>query len=53
MVANDLYPGSPGPIYGNEHMMMLDDNNQQIAQIIIDWASFPWSLVRSVHTTNN
>jgi len=39
MVANDLYPGSPGPIYGNEHMMMLDDNNQQIAQIIIDWAS--------------
>ena len=37
LVPNDLYPGSPGPIYGNEHMMMLDNNNQQIAQIIIDW----------------
>jgi hypothetical protein len=34
-----LYPGSPGPITGNEHMMMLDNNNQQIAQILIDWAT--------------
>jgi hypothetical protein len=32
-----LYPGSPGPITGNEHMVMLDNNNQQIAQIFIDW----------------
>jgi hypothetical protein len=32
-----LYPGSPGPITGNEHMVMLDNNNQQIAQIFVDW----------------
>jgi hypothetical protein len=34
-----LYPGSPGPITGNEHMVMLDNNNLQIAQIFIDWLS--------------
>jgi hypothetical protein len=39
LVPGDLYPGSPGPITGNEHMVMLDDNNQEIAQIIIDWLS--------------
>ncbi len=39
LTPGSLYPGSPGAIYGNEHMMMLDNNNQQIAQIIIDWAS--------------
>jgi hypothetical protein len=39
LVPDDLYPGSPGPIFGNEHMMMLDNNNQDIAQILIDWAS--------------
>ena len=39
LTPGSLYPGSPGPIYGNEHMMMLDNNNQQIAQILIDWAS--------------
>jgi pimeloyl-ACP methyl ester carboxylesterase len=39
LVPGSLYPGSPGPIYGNEHMMMLDNNNQQVAQILIDWAS--------------
>jgi hypothetical protein len=39
LVANDLYPGSPGPIYGNEHMVMLDNNNLEIAQILIDWAT--------------
>jgi hypothetical protein len=37
LVPNSLYPGSPGPIFGDEHMVMLDDNNQQIAQIFIDW----------------
>jgi hypothetical protein len=37
LVANDLYPGSPGPIYGNEHMMMLDNNNLQLADIVINW----------------
>ena len=39
LVPGDLYPGSPGPITGNEHMVMLDKNNQQIAQSVIDWLS--------------
>jgi len=39
LIPGDLYPGSPGPITGNDHMIMLDDNNQQIAQILIDWAT--------------
>jgi hypothetical protein len=39
LTKNSLYKGSPGPIHGNEHMVMLDNNNQQIAQIIIDWLS--------------
>ncbi len=39
LTPGSLYRGSPGAIHGNEHMMMLDNNNQQIAQIIIDWAS--------------
>jgi hypothetical protein len=37
LVANSLYPGSPGPITGNDHMVMLDNNNLQIAQILVDW----------------
>ena len=32
-----LYPGSPGPIFGNDHMIMLDNNNLQIADILIGW----------------
>jgi hypothetical protein len=39
LTPGSLFPGSPGPITGNEHMVMLDNNNQQIAQIIIDWLS--------------
>ena len=39
LTRGSLYAGSPGPIHGNDHMMMLDNNNQQIAQIIIDWAN--------------
>ena len=39
LTPGSLYPGSPGPIYGNDHMVMLDNNNQQIAQILIDWAT--------------
>ena len=39
LTPGSLYPGSPGAITGNEHMVMLDNNNQQIAQIIIDWLS--------------
>jgi hypothetical protein len=37
LTPGSLYPGSPGAITGNEHMVMLDNNNQEIAQIIIDW----------------
>jgi hypothetical protein len=40
LVPGDLYPGSPGPITGNEHMVMLDNNNLEIAQILIDWATW-------------
>ena len=39
LTSGSLYTGSPGPITGNEHMVMLDNNNQQIAQIFIDWLS--------------
>ena len=39
LTPNSLYRGSPGPITGNEHMVMLDTNNLQIAQIFIDWAN--------------
>jgi len=39
LTPGSLYPGSPGPITGNEHMVMLDNNNLQIAQIFIDWAT--------------
>ena len=40
LARNDLYPGSPGPIYGNDHMMMLDTNNLQVADLIINWADY-------------
>lgn len=36
---NSLFRGSPGPITGNDHMVMLDNNNLEIAQLIIDWLS--------------
>jgi hypothetical protein len=39
LVAGSLYKHSPGPITGDEHMVMLDNNNLQIAQIFIDWAT--------------
>jgi hypothetical protein len=39
LAPNALYHGSPGPILGNEHMVMLDNNNLDIAQIIINWLS--------------
>jgi hypothetical protein len=39
LVAGSLYKGSPGAIHGDEHMVMLDNNNQQIAQIFVDWAT--------------
>ena len=37
LVPGSLYKGSPGPITGNDHMVMLDDNNLQIADILIGW----------------
>jgi hypothetical protein len=37
LTPNSLFTGSPGPIIGNEHMVMLDNNNLEIAQLIIDW----------------
>jgi pimeloyl-ACP methyl ester carboxylesterase len=39
LTPGSLYSGSPGAISGNEHMIMEDNNNQQIAQILIDWAT--------------
>jgi hypothetical protein len=39
LTRNSLYRGSPGPIFGNDHMIMLDNNNLDIAQILIDWAT--------------
>ncbi len=37
LTPGSLYPGSPGPIFGNEHMIMFDNNNLQIADILIGW----------------
>jgi pimeloyl-ACP methyl ester carboxylesterase len=39
LVAGSLFKGSPGPITGNDHMIMLDNNNLQIADILIGWAT--------------
>jgi pimeloyl-ACP methyl ester carboxylesterase len=39
LTPNSLYKGSPGAIFGNDHMIMLDNNNLQIADILIGWAT--------------
>ena len=39
LTPGSLYPGSSGPIFGNDHMFMLDNNNLQIADILIGWAT--------------
>jgi pimeloyl-ACP methyl ester carboxylesterase len=39
LTPNSLYPGSPGAIKGNDHMIMFDNNNLQIADILIGWLS--------------
>jgi len=39
LTPGSLYPGSPGPIFGNDHMIMLDNNNLEIADILIGWAT--------------
>ena len=39
LTPGSLFPGSPGAITGNDHMIMLDNNNLQIADILIGWAT--------------
>jgi hypothetical protein len=39
LTPGSLYPGSPGAITGNDHMVMLDNNHLQIADILIGWAT--------------
>ena len=39
LTPGSLYKGSPGPIFGNDHMMMLDNNNLQVADVLIGWAT--------------
>jgi hypothetical protein len=39
LTPNSLYPGSPAGITGNDHMVMLDNDNTDIAQIIINFLS--------------
>ena len=45
LVKNSLYQGSPGPIRGNEHMVMLDKNNQDIAQDSHRLGELAWSII--------
>jgi hypothetical protein len=33
----DLYPGSPGPLPGVEHMMMIGTKNIEVANLLIGW----------------
>jgi hypothetical protein len=37
--AGSLYPGSPGPMPGIEHMMMIGTKNIEVADLLIDWLS--------------
>ncbi len=37
LVPGYLYPGSPGPIHGVEHMMMIGTKNIEVADILIGW----------------
>jgi hypothetical protein len=39
LTPGSLYPGSPSPIFGNDHIMMLDKNNLQVADVLIGWAT--------------
>jgi hypothetical protein len=39
LTPGSLFPGSPGPIFGNDHMIMDDNNNLEIADILIGWAT--------------
>jgi hypothetical protein len=37
MAPGSIYPGSPGPMPGIEHMMMIGTKNIQVADFIIGW----------------
>jgi len=37
LVADALYPGSPGPIPGVEHMMMIGTESHKVADMLIGW----------------
>jgi hypothetical protein len=37
LIPNSLYPGSPGPMPGIEHMMMVGTKNIEVADLLIGW----------------
>jgi len=37
LTRNSLYPGSPGPMPGVEHMMMIGTKNIEVADLLIGW----------------
>jgi hypothetical protein len=37
LTRNSLYPGSPGPMPGIEHMMMVGSKNIEVANLLIGW----------------
>jgi hypothetical protein len=37
LTKNSLYPGSPGPMPGIEHMMMIGTKNIDVAKMLIGW----------------
>ena len=37
LTPDSLYPGSPGPMPGIEHMMMIGTQNLEVADLIIGW----------------
>jgi hypothetical protein len=39
LTPGSLYPGSPGPMPGIEHMMMIGTKNIEVANLLIGWAS--------------
>jgi hypothetical protein len=37
LTPGSLYPGSPGPMPGIEHMMMIGTKNIEVANLLIGW----------------
>jgi hypothetical protein len=37
LTPGSLYPGSPGPMPGIEHMMMIGTKNIEVADLLIGW----------------